>query len=445
MKINAAYAEGLKSRKRYLVLYGGAGSGKSYFAAQKIMLRCFSEVRHRILVLRKVARTARHSVYAQLLEVINNEHLGGRVIPYEGDLRIKFPAQHSEIITAGIDDPEKLKSITGITSIWIEEATELNYADFEEINRRLRGTQTNHYKQIILTFNGLESWVTKEFINRDDPDALVINTVAHDNVYIDDEYISKVLDRIRDPLARAIYRDGKVGQTSTPDQLIPYDLLMRALKTDRIEGERFAGGDVARFGDDDSCYCVINGNTLHSLETWHGYDTQRIAQFFRIKAEEYYVPSENNGVDGVGLGAGVIDALKENDFPVEEIIAGAAPLPESESVYQYTNLRSQMWFNVRLKLMAGELHFDKIYNTLFEDLASPRFKIRADKKIEVESKESIKKRLHRSPDEGDAYVMALFMKRIRELNIEPGFKSTDQNDEIVNVMDAYRRKRERVW
>ena len=51
---------------------------------------------------------------------------------------------------AGVDDPEKLKSIEGITSMWIEEATELSLNDFNEIDRRLRG-KTKNYKQVILT------------------------------------------------------------------------------------------------------------------------------------------------------------------------------------------------------------------------------------------------------------------------------------------------------
>ena len=72
----------------------------------------------------------------------------------------------SQIIFAGLDDVEKLKSIDNITMMWIEEASEINQADFHQLDLRLRGA-TKYYKQIIFTFNPVDinHWLKKRFFD----------------------------------------------------------------------------------------------------------------------------------------------------------------------------------------------------------------------------------------------------------------------------------------
>ena len=104
----------------------------------------------------------------------------------------------NEVIASGIDDVEKLKSITGVTGIWIEEATELSADDFYQIDLRLRGFTTN-YKQIILTFNPIssENWAIKNFILMDNSNATVIKSTYKNNKFIDKEYI-EILEGLKD-------------------------------------------------------------------------------------------------------------------------------------------------------------------------------------------------------------------------------------------------------
>lgn len=126
---------------RYLVLKGGGGSGKSIFAGRKVLERCVSEPGHRWLVVRKVARTLRESCFEQLKNQAQ-AHYAEAVdfIPHGkgGDLYLRFK-NGSEILFAGLDDVEKLKSIYDITGIWIEEASELKESDFQQLDIRLRG------------------------------------------------------------------------------------------------------------------------------------------------------------------------------------------------------------------------------------------------------------------------------------------------------------------
>ena len=114
---------------RYLVLKGGGGSGKSIFAGRKILERATSEPGHRFLVCRKVARTLRESCFKQLLHQLAEYYPDCGYKVNKSDMVITF-ANGSEILFAGLDDVEKLKSIFNITGIWIEEASELLEGDF---------------------------------------------------------------------------------------------------------------------------------------------------------------------------------------------------------------------------------------------------------------------------------------------------------------------------
>ena len=169
---------------RYLVLKGGGGSGKSIFAGRKELERCVSEPKHRILVCRKVARTLRESCFAQLRGQIAQHYPNCGAVVSKGEMRIAFP-NGSEILFAGLDDVEKLKSIYDITGIWIEEASELLEGDFNQLDIRLR-TKTPYYLQIILTFNpiSITHWLKKRFFDKSDPRATVHESTYRDNRFL---------------------------------------------------------------------------------------------------------------------------------------------------------------------------------------------------------------------------------------------------------------------
>ena len=159
---NPVYLPTYTFRGRYLILWGSAGSGKSEWAAQKILLRSLTETPHRFLMLRKVAKSIKGSQYKLFEDIVARWGLG-KFFDFK-EMHITYLNNKNELIFAGLDDPEKLKSITGITSIWIEEPTELEEDDFKQIDLRMRGN-TKYYKQIILTFNPIddEHWLRKRF------------------------------------------------------------------------------------------------------------------------------------------------------------------------------------------------------------------------------------------------------------------------------------------
>ena len=187
--LNPVYIPYLYDQHRYLIMKGGAGAGKSHFACQKILYRTMTEEGHRFLIIRKVKDTIRKSVFQLFQDYISNWNLSGEFKINLTLQTITFLGNGNQILFCGVDDPEKLKSMEGITGIWVEEATELAMKDFEEIDRRLRGI-FHTYMQIILTYNPIlkTNWTHKRFFehltDEDKEDIIILTTTYHDNIYI---------------------------------------------------------------------------------------------------------------------------------------------------------------------------------------------------------------------------------------------------------------------
>ena len=179
-----SFRPSLESRARYLVECGGAGSGKSEFAARKVFYRCEVEGHHRYLVMRKIRRTLDESTVEVMRRVLAENDIAHEF--NKSDLTITFAGPHgmNEILFMGLDDPEKIKSIKGITGVWLEETTEFTKEDFLQIDLRLRDPGPA-YHQIMLTFNPLEAqarWLKDMFFGPvPNPDAFVHRSTVADN------------------------------------------------------------------------------------------------------------------------------------------------------------------------------------------------------------------------------------------------------------------------
>lgn len=161
---NDVYMHTYSKISRYLIYFGSAGSGKSVFACQKILLRMLQEEDHRFLFLRKVAKTIRNSQFQLTKDIISKWNVAKYFDINKTDMAITCNLNGNQILTAGLDDPEKIKSIQGITGIWIEEATELTLEDLTQVDLRLRG-YTKNYKQIMLSYNPINifHWLNDRF------------------------------------------------------------------------------------------------------------------------------------------------------------------------------------------------------------------------------------------------------------------------------------------
>lgn len=226
IKANRVFKAPDQSQKRYIVMKGSAGSGKSVDTAQHYILRLMSDPGRNLLCVRKSDVTNRDSTFAELQGAIFRM-FGEDYKKYwyinSSDMRLECIANHNQIFFRGVNDEkqrEKLKSIAvkrgKLTDVWIEEATELTQNDFEIIDDRLRGElPKGQFYQIRLTFNPVSSshWIKKHFFDRADPDVFTHHSTYKDNRFIDDAYYRRMERRKEvDPDGYRIYGLGEWGE-----------------------------------------------------------------------------------------------------------------------------------------------------------------------------------------------------------------------------------------
>jgi phage terminase large subunit len=202
------------NRSRYMLWKGGAGSGKSHGAAQLNLFRILDEpVNHRILLVRKVHRTIRQSQFQLISDKISGWGMSSLFDINKTDMTFTYRPNGNQFLSAGLDDVEKIKSIERITSIWIEEATEVEEKEFDQLDMRLRG-ELGTYKQILLTFNPIDAnhWIKRRFFDSNLEDCVIDESTAWQNPWIDRQYL-RVLDNLKnqDRVLYEIYALGKWG------------------------------------------------------------------------------------------------------------------------------------------------------------------------------------------------------------------------------------------
>lgn len=225
--MNPCFREADRSEKRYIVMKGSAGSGKSVDTAQHYILRLMWDPGRNLVAMRKSDITNRDSTFAELTAAIYRM-FGDQADRYwrinKSPLQLTCRHNGNKIIFRGMNDDkqrEKLKSITfqkgKLTDVWLEEATEFTQADVEIIDDRLRGALPDgQFYQIRMTFNPVSSnhWIKKVFFDLPDPNVFTHHSTYQDNRFIDAAYRAR-MDRRRlvDPEGYKIYGLGLWGET----------------------------------------------------------------------------------------------------------------------------------------------------------------------------------------------------------------------------------------
>lgn len=190
---------------------GSAGSAKSYFITQKLIVRACRE-KIKILVCRRYASTIRHTCFALFKEILSKWQLYPSYVKIrETDFNIKFP-NGSEIIFTGLDEETKLLSLAGIGVIFIEEVFEVEKSKVEQLNLRLRGSTPN--QQIIMAFNPISKhhWLY-DFCEVNPPNSFTFtHSTYKDNPFLNQAYIDELEEMYtRNPAKARIFCDGCWG------------------------------------------------------------------------------------------------------------------------------------------------------------------------------------------------------------------------------------------
>lgn len=195
---------------RWEVYKGSAGSAKSYFITQKLIIRACNE-KIKILVCRRTGTTIRNTCFSLFKDIIAKWKLTPYVKIRETDFNIKFP-NGSEIIFIGLDEETKLLSLNDIGAIFIEEAYEVPKNIVEQLNLRLRGKTNN--QQIIMAFNPISKnhWLY-DFCENNPPTSFIFtHSTYKDNPFLNAEYVHELEELyIRNPAKARVFCDGEWG------------------------------------------------------------------------------------------------------------------------------------------------------------------------------------------------------------------------------------------
>lgn len=253
--LNEVYRPSLCDTRRYQLFYGGAGSGKSAFVATRAALDLLCG--RNILIVRQVAKTLRASCWNELQKAIDRLGAGALFDVKVSDLTITARNCGAQALFCGLDDVEKIKSLTPrsgvLTDIWLEEATEAAYGDFKQLDKRLRGLSA-HEKRFTMTFNPVANthWLFKQFFTRvpqdaqrwQDENVSILRTTYRDNRFLTPDDV-RALESERDPYYYQVYT---LGQWGVLGDAIFHNVRVCDI-TDDMGGETRAGLDFGYASD----------------------------------------------------------------------------------------------------------------------------------------------------------------------------------------------------
>ena len=352
VQMNPGFREVDRSKKRYIVMKGSAGSGKSVDTAQNYILRLMQDPGRNLVAMRKSDISNRDSTFAELTGALY-KMFGDQYDKYwrvnKSPMALTFIPNGNQIIFRGMNDDrqrEKLKSITfpkgKLTDVWLEEATEFTQADLEIIDDRLRGElPEGQFYQIRMTFNPVNKnhWIKKVFFDIPDPNVLTHHSTYLQNRFIDDAYRQRMERRkIVDPEGYQIYGLGEWGEIGG---LILHNWEVKEISQNPVDYDDFAIGQDFGFNHanailpcgikDDDIYITkeiyeFEKDTSELIEMAQAADVPRNKQMWcdsaepdRIKMWQKAGYNRAKGVDKGGSGGSVkaqIDWLKQRKIYV---------------------------------------------------------------------------------------------------------------------------------
>ncbi len=221
---NSVYLPHLDNMARTQIFYGGAASGKSVFLSQRAIFDLMRGGRN-YLVCREVGSTIRKSVFNELNKVIIDWGVSG-LFSINKTAGIITCVNGYQILFAGLDDAEKLKSITPakgvLTDVWLEEATEADRDSVKQLFKRQRGGDSEIKKRITLSFNPIlqSNWIYQDYFSPvawadsqteyNGDDLTILKTWYIHNRFLTDDDIHD-LENEQDQYYRDVYTFGNWG------------------------------------------------------------------------------------------------------------------------------------------------------------------------------------------------------------------------------------------
>ena len=383
--------------ERY-VLYGGAyGGGKTAWLVNECIQLSLDYPGNVGYLARFELTKFKTSTLLQLLKFLPEE-----LIDYHNKSEAVLKLRNKSIIFYGglAGDNETTTRISNMELGWfgIDQAEEVAEMQFLLLAGRLRLPLPGIRYKGLLTANPDPGWLRDRFIENVKANHIFIPALPKDNPFLPKNYEDELRNLYPEGMVKRLI-EGNWDVSLETNYLIPYQNIRRGVdaKLD-TSGDKVAGVDVSRYGDDETVFLLRQGDKVLRIEAWSHEDTQYSAgKVARLIREHKPVMTH---IDIVGMGAGVFDPLNNEGYAVKAVNVGEAALEKD----LYANKRAELYNHLAKRFEDGKISIPD-HQKLTSQLASLKYTYH-NTKMQIESKEVMRKRGLKSPDYADALMLA---------------------------------------
>lgn len=407
----------LEDNSTNIIVYGGsAGAGKSWLGCLWITTLCLSYPGIRTLIGRTVLQQLKMTTLNTLFETLNMLGLKSDVdYRYNGQSNVVYFTNGSEIILKDLayqpSDP-MMDGLGGLelSAVFVDEAAQMSQLAYNILKSRIR-FKLNEYNLIpkmLMTCNPAHNWLKKEFYTPYVQDTLDKNkafvpALPLDNPHLPQTYIEMLKEL--PPQQRRRLLEGDWDYLDDSDSLFDFDSISSSVfKYTPVETEkRYMSVDVARFGTDRSVVVIWVGLCIIEIYVYTKLSTVELSDEIRELIQKYRIHPSNVIVDSDGVGGGVADQIRGMNF-----VNNSSPVNGKN----FSNLKSQCYTKLSELFREGKISINLYEPTTIDEITQELLSIKLknldkDGKIQVQSKDEIKKVLGKSPDLSDAIMMRM--------------------------------------
>jgi hypothetical protein len=400
------------------VLYGGAaGAGKSWLGCLYITTLCLQYKGIRCLIGRTVLTQLKMTTLNTLFETLQSMNLkSGEHYTYNGQSNVITFQNGSEIILKDLQyqpsDPN-FDSLGGLelTAVFVDEAAQISQLAYNILKSRIR-FKLNEYgliPKMLMTCNPGQVWLKKVFylpyIQDSLPDNMkFVPALPLDNPHLPESYIEML--KTLPSAQRKRLLEGDWNYMDESDNLFDFDSISNSVFKNVPQGtdKKYISVDVARFGSDRSVAIVWNGLVVLEVLVYSKLSTVELSSEIKELIAKYGVHPNNVVVDSDGVGGGVADQIRGTNF-----INNSRPLHEQN----FSNLKSQCYVKLSELFKEGKISLNILDPNIVDELTQELLAIKLkdmdkDNKVQVQSKDEMKKILGKSPDLSDALMMRMY-------------------------------------
>jgi len=401
------------------VLYGGAvGGGKSYYLAAEGIQLSLDYPGNRGYMCRQKLTDFRISTLLELKRYLDATVIVDdrgkqeivELIPQHHQTENYFRLYNGSVIYYGGigDDREGTTRVKNMTLgfVAVDQLEEVEEVNWNWLLSRLRLQLPNIHYKAIATANPAPGWVKRKFVESKLENHIFIPALPKDNPYLPPDYESNLRKWFPPEMVKALL-DGDWDALEGGNFLFRYNEIKNGAHRElevKEDDTKWAGIDIAREGDDSCVFTLRQGSKVIYTDSWGKTDLMESTGIILQKIERFNIDPKNVNLDAVALGAGIYDRLREQKVYINGIIAGGEPMDKEH----YVNSRAEMYDNLRKRFEAGTISIPDDQD-LIAQLSSIRFKIASDKKLQIVSKEEMKRTYHlKSPDKADSLALAFY-------------------------------------